>query len=120
MPETEAAEAEAPERRPFAAWLTEQRNGGLHGEVSDAFAELVQAVNEHEKTGKLTLTVTVTPNGDGSIFIGDDLKITEPKPDKPKALFFTDDRGNVTRRDPRQAELPLRDASASKQIREAS
>ena len=55
------------ERKPFAAFLQEQRRGGLHGELSESLQELVRAVEEHRKAGTLTLTVKVAPFGDGTV-----------------------------------------------------
>ncbi len=53
------------ERKPFAAFLQEQRRGALHGELSDSLQALVQAVAEHGKAGSLTLTTGIKPNADG-------------------------------------------------------
>ncbi|HEY3021859.1 MAG TPA: hypothetical protein VGJ32_16790 [Solirubrobacteraceae bacterium] len=98
-------------RRPFASWLQDQRGGGLHGELSDALAELVAAVREHDKGGSLTLTVKVAPNGE-SVMVSDDVKVTPPKPARGASLFFADHQGNLSRRNPAQPELPLREVPA--------
>jgi hypothetical protein len=98
------------ERRPFAAWLQEQRQGGLHSELSDALAEVVQAVVDHEKPGTVQLTVTVKPSEmDGAVVVSDKVVAKPPEPEKGASLFFSDSRGNLSRRDPRQQELPLRE-----------
>jgi hypothetical protein len=100
---------ELPQRRPFAAWLQEQRDGGLNAELSDAMAEVVSAVVDQEKQGTVTLKVTVAPVGDGGgnqVLISDEVKVAPPEPPRPKKLFFADSSGNVSRRDPRQNELP--------------
>lgn len=115
---TEESTETTPERRPFAAIIQDQRNGGLHGELSDEMARLVEAVIAHDKKGKLTITLSIESNGDGSVFVGDAYKVDVPQPDRPKSLFFTDARGNLSRRDPRQAELPLREVGQDKQPRE--
>ncbi len=92
----------------FAAWLQEHRSGALHDELSDALAELARAVGEHDKAGTLSLTIRIAPNGANTVIVTDDLKVKAPEAARPASLFFTDGRGNLSRRDPRQPELPLR------------
>lgn len=106
---------ENPTRRPFAAWLQEQRNGALHAELTEQLTELVKSCTEHGKKGSLTLTVTVKPSDDGyHLFVTDDTKATLPRGERPSALYFSDEDGNLSRRDPRQQELPLRKIDGGK------
>ena len=99
-------------RKPFAAFVQEQRGGGLHGELSEALAEIVLAVSEHRKKGTLQLQIIVEPNADGvTVTVTDKNKLTVPEGERGAAIYFADDDGNLTRRDPRQQELPLRDAT---------
>lgn len=102
-----------PPRKPFAAWLQEQRGGSLHGELSDALAEVASAVVDLNKAGSLTLKLTIAPAGKGqaAVFITDDVKAKPPE-DRQAFMFFTDGRGNLTRGNPNQGELPLRDVSS--------
>jgi len=96
-------------RKPFAAFVQEQRNGGLHGELSEALAELVAAVLEHEKKGALVLTIQVAPNRDGAtVTVSDKIKLTLPEGERGAAIYFVDEAGNLSRRNPMQQELPLR------------
>jgi hypothetical protein len=104
---------EAPERKPFAAFLREQRRGALHSELSEKFAELVAACQTYEKGGTLTLQIKVKPSKDGeTVQISDQLTLKVPEADRSPSVFFTDGRGNVSRSNPRQDELPLREVSA--------
>ena len=97
-------------RKPFAAFIQEQRNGGLHGELSDSLAELVLAVAEHRQKGVLQLQVIVTPNADGvTVTVADKVKLTLPEGERGAAIFFVDEDGNLSRQNPRQIELPLRE-----------
>lgn len=100
--------------KPFGAWMHEQRNGSLHAELGEHLADITARVIELQKSGTLTLTVKIAPTGEGqhSVFISDEVKAKPPEPPRPKALFFSDGKGNLSRRDPRQAELPLKDVSA--------
>jgi hypothetical protein len=95
-------------RRPFAAWLQEQRGGVLAAELTDQLAELVAAVCEHEKGGTLTLKITVKPEADGAVKVSDDWAVKKPRAAARPSLFFADSAGNLSRRNPRQPELPLR------------
>lgn len=98
------------QRKPFAQFVQEQRNGGLHGELSDALAELVTAVSEHGKKGSLVLTVGVALNKDGvTVTVTDKLKLSLPEGDRGAAIFYVDEHGNLSRRNPAQTELPLRE-----------
>lgn len=94
--------------RPFAEFLQEQRGGAAHNEVSDAFNELVAAVQQYAKPGELTLTIKVKPaaTGGGTVFVTDKVTLKAPEGDRPAALFFIDADANLSRRDPNQPELP--------------
>ena len=97
-------------RKPFAAFVQEQRNGGLHGELSEAMTQLVAAVGEIEKKGTLTLTITVTPNRDGqTVMVSDKITVKLPEGERGAAIYFFDTEGNLSRQNPRQIELPLRE-----------
>lgn len=99
-------------RKPFAAFVQEQRNGGLHGELSDSLAQLVSAVGEHRKSGSLVLTVKVTPNNDGStVTVTDKTKLTLPEGDRGAAIYFIDEHGNLSRQNPRQMEMLLKEVA---------
>lgn len=116
MPETgtqepREQEGDAPARKPFAAFVQEQRRGALHTELSDHLADLVHSCVETGKKGKLTLTVTVAPmkgSSDGVLTVTDDVKVAAPKPDARPAIFYADEHGNLSRNDPRQLEIGLR------------
>lgn len=101
-----------PPTKLFAAWLNEQREGGLHNELTEALQEVAQAVIDLQKKGSLSLTIQIVPAGKGiaQVLITDDVK-AKPPVDKPASLFFTDGRGNLSRRDPNQTTMPLRDVS---------
>jgi len=102
------AHQKAPEARPFTQFVQEQRRGALHQELSEHLAETVNAVMEHAKAGQVTIVLKIKPAGDGMVQIFDEVKVRLPEGEKPPSIFFVDERGNVQRQDPRQAELPLR------------
>lgn len=110
------SQQEAPERpqtKPFAQFLQEQRNGVLHSELSEHIAVLVATCVEHGRKGSLTLKLTVAPNKDGvTLTISDDVAIKAPQGDRGAAIFFADEDGNLSRRDPRQPQLPFKPVEA--------
>lgn len=100
--------------KPFSQFLVEQRQGGLHSELSEKLSELVAAVAEHGKPGSLTLQISVKPIKESldQYLVIDDVKIKAPSGERAASLFFADSRGNLSRSDPRQPQLPLREVPA--------
>lgn len=97
--------------RPFADWMIEQRNGALANDLSEGLNELVDAVNCTGKGGTLTLIVKVQPaskHGEGSVLVADDVKVKLPQ-ERGEALYFVDRNSNLTRQNPAQPSLPLRE-----------
>lgn len=105
------ADGEQPQTRTFTQFVQDARRGGLHGDLTEHMQELVRAVQEHRKSGSLTLTLKVGPGqAPGSVIVADELKLKVPEADKDVSLFFPDEHGNLHRSDPRQLEFdgPLR------------
>lgn len=108
-PPTTEDEDAGPHVRPFAEFLQQQRRGVLHGEMSEALHELLQAVKDTGKAGKLQLTINVKPAAKGNaeqVLISDLVATKKPAVERPESIFFLDDAGNLSRSDPRQPELP--------------
>ena len=100
--------AKPAEPRPFTGFLHEQRRGALHAELSEKLSDVVAAVMEHGKKGKLVLTLEVIPEkADGMVKIADGVKVAIPEGEKSVGLFYADENGGVHKTDPRQTELPL-------------
>lgn len=97
----------APERRPFAAFLQEARNGGLHDECSQALNDLVSACEDTGKKGTLVLTVEIRPmkKAQQTMVVTSRVATKAPKHDAPEAIFFVDANGNLVRDDPRQMNI---------------
>lgn len=118
MPETGAAAAAGTENDEETAKpttrldtvLREHRGGGLHNEISEELADLVATCRALKKKGSLTVTLNIEPDkaDDRQVIISDDVKVKAPKAPTQPSRFFSDDAGNLSRRDPRQPELPLR------------
>jgi hypothetical protein len=104
---------EARQVRPAAAVLQEIGSGKLHTRISEQLAHLTAAVTDTGKKGVLTITVTVAPIKAGNtstlVVTGKSvLKAPEGDADSPSSVFFPDRDGNLTRDDPNQPTLPLR------------
>lgn len=101
--------------RPFDHALRELRNGNTLHDLSDALTGLVQMVRDTGKAGQLTLTIRVRPatkNDASTVLIEDDVMVKPPKRDRSATIMFTSEDGGLSRKDPRQIELKLQDASA--------
>jgi hypothetical protein len=97
--------------RPFAEWLHEQRQGLLAVELGEALNELVEAVQLHGKAGALTLVIAIKPAGKGghTVVVSDDVKVKLPAGERGDSIFFVDGEMNLSRHDPHQQTLPLRE-----------
>ena len=101
----DTGEITTPVIRPFADFLLEHNKGLTHGELSDALHELVAAVTDTGKAGKLQLTINVAPmkkSGNGVLLVSDVIALKKPAPERKESLFFPDEHGNLTRNDPNQ------------------
>jgi hypothetical protein len=104
-----------PPRKPFAMFIQDQRAGALHNELSDELANVVQRVIDLNKAGSLELKLKIVPAGKGqaAVFITDEVK-SKPPEDRQAFMYFTDGRGNISRSNPNQPELPLREVPRDK------
>lgn len=95
--------------RPFTEFLHLQRGGSLHVELGEALNDVVEAVTETGKGGKVTLTITVKPIGKsshGQLMVTDAVKVTLPEGERGESIFFADDDHNLVRDNPNQPEIP--------------
>lgn len=93
--------------QPFAAIVRQLRDGITHDEASRELAQLVRDVKNHGKGGKLTLTINVSPSKiENAVQVRGEVKVSPPK-DQSESVFYTDRTGSLSRRDPRQPELPI-------------
>lgn len=99
--------------RPAIDTLREMREGRFLEELDSEFNDLVRQVRHTNKAGKLTIEIDVKPvNGDAtSVTLADKITVKAPRI-RQATLFFTTPDANLSRRDPRQPDLPnLTDAS---------
>jgi len=115
-----AANGETANLQAFSAWLFLQRQGGLHGELTVALAELTQAVMATDKSGSLTLTIKVKKAGRGiQMLVEDKVVLRKPTAEvDPSFFFFDEESGSLSRNDPFQPDLPLQSLPARRTITE--
>ncbi|WP_280245546.1 hypothetical protein [Nocardia abscessus] len=107
--------------RPFADFLTDLRRGAVHEEASQALHDLIAAVEETRKAGRLTITFEVSiQKGTDMLAIKDSVATKTPRLDRPTSLWFVDRHGNATRRDPSQMEIPGMRVVSSADARKAN
>lgn len=96
----------------FISFLTELENGHFLRRINEALPEIVAALHDFEgkavPKGKLTITLDLSLQGD-VIDVMPDLGVKVPKPPRNRTIFWATPENNLTRVDPRQGELPMRD-----------
>ena len=107
--------------RPFADVLLELAKGRIHNEASIALQDLVEAVAERGGKGAVTLVINVASSkAEGQVEVTADVKTKLPATKRPTSLFFVTADHNLSRDNPEQPRLPMRDVSAPpEQLREA-
>jgi len=94
----------------FSDFLRLHRNGLTHDELSAALRDVVGAVEELRRVGKLTLTISIKPMGRGDgLEVGCEIKAAPPLPVPGTSLFFATPENGLTRSDPNQPTLELRE-----------
>lgn len=99
--------------RPIADVLRDLGQGALVDDAGVALQDLVRDVRAIGKKGRLTLTVDVAPmKGDsGAVMVHAKTDIRPPATEPIGGVFFADDDGVLSKDDPRQMKLSLRDVS---------
>lgn len=94
--------------RPIVDTLREIRDGAFLEELGLELNDLVSQVRKTDKKGEITIKLSIDPvNGDAArgVTVSDDIKSKPPKLLRA-TLFFTTPESNLSRRDPRQPDLP--------------
>jgi hypothetical protein len=93
----------------FVTTLGMLRSGAALPEIDQALAELIGAVKATGKAGSITVTLSVSPANKGAnnmFFVTDQVAVKPPKVDREQTLVYATDDNTLSRRDPRQPELP--------------
>lgn len=96
--------------RPIFDTLRDIRRGQLLDDAADKLQEVVKAVDETGKAGKLVIEINVAPasRGQGAMKVSD--KITAKLPTLPagETIMFVTPESNLVPNDPRQQKLDLK------------
>lgn len=104
---------EPKQTRPFADVLLDMNRGRTHNEASSRLQDLVEAVMATGKKGQMVLVINVSKSkAHGQVEITDELRVKTPSADRAASIFFVTDDNNLSRTDPNQLELGLRDVTA--------
>lgn len=97
------------EASPFGQFLFSQREGKTHAELSQALAQVSEAVLSNGGTGTITLKITVQPLGhEKRLVVKDEVVVKTPKPIRESSIwFYNSKQRGLSRRDPSQGELDL-------------
>ena len=115
MPADQPDDAGEGRVRPFADVLRDLARGRVHDELSDALWAVIGGVRETGKPGSITLKVSVKPmpKAEGMVIVADSVTVKVPEGDRTESIFFVTRDGNLTREDPAQMQLPLREVAAN-------
>lgn len=97
------------EASPFGQFLFSQREGRTHAELSQALAQVSEAVLANGGTGTITLKITVSPLGhENRLVVKDEVVVKPPKPVRESSIwFYNQSQRGLSRKDPHQVELDL-------------
>lgn len=100
--------------RPLFETLKHLRGGEFLDEAAGKLNELVAAVDDTGKEGKITIELKLKKaSRGGAISIVDSVSVKLPKQQALDTLLFATPEGNLITSDPRQANLPLVQVAAA-------
>jgi hypothetical protein len=99
--------------RLFADVLRDMRGGLSHEELSTALQQLVRQCCETGRGGEITYTLSIKPTKSAeAVEIADKIGLKEPRNERGSSLFFVTSGFDLTRNNPRQERLDLREVPA--------
>lgn len=110
------------EHRAFSTFIGDLEEGRLHAELTsqirDIVAELHNVLIDQGGKPKAALAIKLNFKLDsGVIEVDAETKATLPKRLRSKSIFYATPSNDLTRRNPKQTELPLRDVSRAEPAR---
>lgn len=101
--------------RDFARFLALVAHGAALSELSTELQRITGLTRDEARardrkvTGKLQLALTLTIDPEGHCDVGYDIKVGEPKKQRPETLFFLTPGNNLSDEMTRQERLPIRE-----------
>jgi hypothetical protein len=84
------------------------QGGTFMDDASNQLAELVSAVNNTGKGGKITLEISVKKMSKGACGVIGKIRMSKPIEAPDATLMFPTEEGDLLTEDPRQQKLPLK------------
>lgn len=91
----------------FEIQLRQIRKGLCLTELSQQMQAAVLAVRSLNKEATLTLKLKISPFGDETFAVVDDITVKLPVANRGHTQFYATDDGRLVREDPNQIEMPL-------------
>ncbi|GEM_PF-3728967 len=94
----------------FLATIAAMNSGTVMNDLDDALREATKHAQDAGAKAKLTLELTIIPNGLGAgdtplLKVVDKIKVSLPKKPRQPSVFFADEESNLTRRNPNQEDM---------------
>lgn len=89
----------------FSQFLAEYRAGSLDDLLAAQLQQLVQSVETHLQSGKMTITITLAPKQNGELRAAIQYALKEPKRDTVESILFTTPGGDLLPYNPLQGDM---------------
>lgn len=94
--------------RPITDTLRHLGAGCLMDEASEKMSDLVKAVDQTGKAGKITITISLRKATAGALAVTGNVQVKKPAEQPIESLMFATPEGNLLTEDPRQNKLDLK------------
>lgn len=106
--------------RPITDTIRHIGGGVFIDTASDKLAELVAAVDQSGKSGKIDLSITIKKaTRGGAMVVTGKVKLTKPAEEPMECMLFATPDGNLVTDDPNQQKLDLRAVAGAAEINPA-
>jgi hypothetical protein len=111
--------------RAFGVMLNTLGEGAVQAEATEQLHDLVKhllldANHGGSGKGKLTITLNLKAEREGTVAITSSVDVKAPKLALPKSTYWTTAQGNLTEHNPKQVKLPLREVPQPAQAADPS
>lgn len=100
-------------KRNFCDFLAEINSGLTINDLSEKLEELTKACDQVNGPGKMTISLKITPHGDGTASVAPEIKIVKPVKKRAASVFFVHKDG-LYQENPNQ--IPLFDSEKVQSI----
>ena len=106
-------------RTAFADLLGTHRNGDAQLDASEALVKLIREIRETCRAGEIHFKIKFQPSNAGKILaVTDEIVVKHPKHDKEGDVWFSTQDGGLSKNNPEQMRLPLREVTESPEVKD--